>query len=109
MPERVWADGLVDPGPPSEAAHDPPGGVPVETLARLAEEDRALDPLTDGQVDRTGSPGRERGRDDLAALAEHRERAVPALETEGFDVGAERFGNPQAIDGQKGDERVLAC
>ena len=74
----------------------------------VSEEDRPLDPFADGQIDRPGGSGSERDSDDLAALAQHRERAVPPFEAERFDVGAERFGDTQAVDRQQGDERVLA-
>jgi hypothetical protein len=42
------------------------------------------------------------------ALAEHRECAVAAFESERFDVGAERFGHAQAVDREQRHERVLA-
>jgi hypothetical protein len=41
----------------------------VETVAVLAEEDRPLDPLADGEVDRSCGARRERDGDDLAAFA----------------------------------------
>jgi hypothetical protein len=61
-------------------------GLPVETFAVVAEEDRPLDPFADGQVDSSGGARRERDGDDLAALAQHDEGAVAAFDAEGFDV-----------------------
>ena len=74
----------------------------------LSEEDRPLDPFADGEIDGPGGSRGERDGDDLAALAQHRERAVAPFEAERLDVGAERFGDPQPVDRQQGDERVLA-
>ncbi len=100
MTQGVRADRLVDPGLAGDAPHDPPRGVAVEALAVRPDEDRPLGPLTNGQVDRAGRAWRERDGDDLAALAEHREGAMAAFDAERFDVGAERFGDTQAVDGQ---------
>jgi hypothetical protein len=43
-----------------EASDDPPGGVSVQRLAVPSEEDRALHPLADGQVDRSSRARRKR-------------------------------------------------
>jgi hypothetical protein len=43
----------------------------------------------------------------LATLAYHGERAVAALESEGFDVGADRLGDPQPIRCQQRDQDVV--
>jgi hypothetical protein len=94
-------DRLVDPGTAGEAPHDPPGGVTVESCAVAAEEDRSLDALTDREVDRPGGTRGQWDRDDLAALAEHGEGAMPALGAECFDVGAESFGDSEPVDGQQ--------
>lgn len=103
---RVSTDRLVDPRLACHSPHDPPRGVTVEPIAFAAQEDRAFHALADRQVDRTRRPGREEDGD---GLAEHRECAVAALETERFDVGAERFGHAQPVDRQQADERMLAC
>ena len=81
MPERVRADGLVDPGFAGEAADDPPGGVSVQPLPVVAEEDRTLDPFTDSEVDRARCAWCEWDGGDLAALAIHGQGAtrVPQL------------------------------
>ncbi|HEV8625790.1 MAG TPA: hypothetical protein VG034_15130 [Acidimicrobiia bacterium] len=42
--------------------------------------------------------GAKREGDALAALAGHGEGAVAAFETERFDVGAERLGDPQPVE-----------
>jgi len=62
-------DLLGDPGAASHPADDPGGAVPVEPLAVGGEEQRSFGALAGGQVDRPGGAGRERYRDDLAALA----------------------------------------
>ncbi len=52
LAECVRPDRLVDPRLAGEAPHDPPRGVAVESSAVPSEEDRALNPFADGQVDR---------------------------------------------------------
>jgi hypothetical protein len=106
--ERVRPDRLVDPGLAGEASDDPPSRVAVQRLAVPSEEDRAFYPLGDGQVDRSRRARRERDSDDLAALAHDSERAMAALHAERLDVGAQSFGDPQAVDGEEGDQRVIA-
>jgi len=69
VPQRVWPDGLGDSGTAGHPAHDPRGAVPVQLPSIGCEEDRPIQPLTDGQVDRPSRPRRERDGDDLAALA----------------------------------------
>jgi hypothetical protein len=64
--------------------------VAVESFAMMSQEDRPLDPFSDGEIDGAGGSGSERDGDDLGALGQHRERAVAPFEAEGFDVGAER-------------------
>jgi hypothetical protein len=49
----------------------------------------------------------ERDGDDLPALAGDHQRPVPALDAHGHDVGAGGFGNPQPVEGQQGDQRML--
>ena len=44
---------------------------------------------------------------DLATLAQDGERAVAPLEPEGLDVGADSFRDPQAVQCQQRNERVL--
>jgi len=80
VPERVRADGLVDAGLASEAADDSPRGVAIQPLPVATDEDWALDPLAEGQVDGAGRARRQRNRDDLAALAQHRQGPVAALD-----------------------------
>jgi hypothetical protein len=81
--------------------------VAVHPLSVRAEEDRPVEAFTDGEVDRPGGARRERDGDDLAALAQDGEGAVAAFDAEGVDVGAEGFGDPQAVDREQRDEGVL--
>ena len=96
MAERVGPDRLVDAGSAGEAAHDPPGGVAVEPIAVWP---RKIGPSTRSPMARSiaravrGASGMV---DDLAALAQHGEGAMTALDAERLDVGAERFGRRAA-------------
>jgi hypothetical protein len=72
--------------------------VAVEPFAVVSQEDRALDPFAYGEINRPGSSRSERDSDDLAALAQDRERAMAPFEAERFDVSTEGFGHTQAVD-----------
>ena len=50
--------------------------------------------------------GRGNG-DDLAALADHDHGAMAALEPECFDVGADGLRDPQPVEGQQRDQRMV--
>ena len=49
----------------------------------------------------------ERDGDQLAALAQHGQRAVPALKSKVVDVRGQGFGDPQPVDRQQTDQGVL--
>src|SRR5687768_936924 len=98
--EGVRPNRLVDPRPAGEATHNPPCGVAVEPRAIPADEDRTVDPLSERQVDRSCGTGCERDRDDLAALAQHREGAMAALDAERLDVSAQSLRDAQTVDGE---------
>ena len=108
MAEGVRTNRLVDSGLAGEPPDDPPCGVAVEPLTVPTQEDRALHPLADGQVERTRSARGERDDDDLAPFPQHSQGAMAAFHAECRDVGAERLRDPQAVDGQERDEGVLA-
>src|SRR4051812_40914565 len=81
VPQGVRPDRLGDAGAAGDAAHNPAG----------------VEALTDGEVDRTGGTRCERDGDDLAALAQHGEGAVPAFEAELVDVRAQGLGDTPGI------------
>jgi len=103
----VRADRLVDPCATGYAAHDPAGAMAVHPLAFAAQEDRPVEAFSDRKVDGAGGAGCEWDGDDLAAFAQHGQGAVPALESEFVDVGAERFGEAQPVDRQERNQGVL--
>jgi hypothetical protein len=92
VPQRVRPDALGDPRLSGNSTHDPTGGMTVESLTSAVDEDRALETLTDREVERPGDPRRERHRDDLAALAGHRQGPVTSFQSERVDVRTESFG-----------------
>ncbi len=67
--------------------------MPIETQPVVPAEDGAVAAFPDREVDRSGGPRREWDRHDLAALAQDRQRPVPTLETQRFDVSPGRFGD----------------
>jgi hypothetical protein len=76
-------------------------------LSGYRQEHRPFGAFTDSQVDRPGSAWRQREGDDLAALAGDRERPVPAVQAHLLDVGAGGLGDPQPVQGQQRDQRML--
>jgi hypothetical protein len=104
----VWGrDGLADPGTASDLADDTPGAVPVQTPPVRGQEHRAASALADSQVNRPGRPRREPDGDDLAAHAGNGQGAVAAFQAQVLDVGAGSFGDPQPVQGEQGDQRML--
>ncbi|HEY1347627.1 MAG TPA: hypothetical protein VGF54_21775 [Streptosporangiaceae bacterium] len=85
VPQRVRPGRLGDTGA-ADPADDPPGAVPVQPAAIGGQEDRPLHALTTAR-----------------SIA----RAVPALDTQGLDVGAGGFGHAQPVERQQRDQRVL--
>jgi hypothetical protein len=66
-----------------------------------------IDAFPDGQVDGSGGARRERDGDDLAALAQHSQRAVAALGAQRFDIRAERFTDLQPVQDQQAHQCML--
>jgi DNA repair photolyase len=64
--QGVRTDRLVHPGTAGDPAHDPRDAVPVHPLPVRAQEDRPVEALADGQIDRASGAGRERDGHDLA-------------------------------------------
>jgi hypothetical protein len=107
MPEGMRCDRLGDPGSPGYPVNDPRRGVAVEAAAVGWHEYGSLAAFPDGQVDGAGGARGEGNGDGLAAFTHDGEGAMPAFETEGFDVGAAGFGDPQPVEGQQRDQGVV--
>jgi hypothetical protein len=101
VPQGVRSDAFGDTCTACDAVHDPGGGVAVEAFTSPGEEDRAFVAFADGEVDGAGGARGERDDDNFAALAGDGQGAVAAFEAEVFDVRAERFGYPQAVQCQQ--------
>jgi hypothetical protein len=93
VPQCVRPDALGDPCLSGDSTHDPTSSMTVESLSCAVDEDRALEALTDREVDGPGDPRRERHGHDRAALAGHRQRPVTTFQAERVDVGAKCFGD----------------
>jgi len=65
-----------------------------------------LEAYADGRSVAVGG-GRQRDGDDLAALTGDRQGPVPALQAQVLDVCAGGLGDPQAVQGERGDQRML--
>ena len=104
---RVARDGLADPGAAGGLADDPPGTVPVQPPPVRGQEHWPAGPFARGQVDRAGGTERERDGDDLAALAGDRQGPVPAFDAQVLDVSAGGLRDPQPVQREQRDQRVL--
>ena len=85
------------------------GAVPVQPPSVRSQEYRPVSSFPDGQVDRPGGARRQRDRDDLAALTGDRQCPVPTFQAQVLDVGAGRLGDPQPVQGEQGDQRMLSA
>jgi hypothetical protein len=108
MPQRMRPDVLGDPCAAGDAADDPPGAVPVQPPPVRRKEDRTFASLADSQIDRPRSARRQRDRDDLAALTGNDQGPVPAFQAQGLDIGAGGLRDAQPVEGEQGDQRMLA-
>jgi len=109
VPEGMRTDLPGDAGPTRDATDDPSCGVTVEAFTLRCDEDGAFTALAHREVDRARGARRERDGDDLATVAQDRQRAVASFEAKGLDVGASGFGDPQAVQSQQADECMIAC
>ena len=78
------------------------------TNTGACEEDGAFEAFAHDQIDRACGARREWHGDGLAALAQHGQRSVSALEGKVFDPGANRFGHPEAIERKERNEGMVA-
>jgi hypothetical protein len=72
----MGSDTFRDPAYSGHSTDDPPHGMPVESLTRAVDEDRAVETLADREVEGACDPGCQRDRDDLAAFADHDTRVT---------------------------------
>jgi len=107
MSQRVGRDGLADPGAPRDFADDPASAVPGQPPPVGGQEYRPVRSVTDGQVDRPGRARRQRYRHDFATLTGDRQGAVTALYAQVLDIGAGSLGDPQPVQDEQRDQRML--
>src|SRR4051794_21664416 len=91
--ECVGSDGLGDARVAGDAGDGSGCGVTIEPHAVETKEEWSFATFTDGEVDSASCSWSERDDDGLASLAQDREGAVSALESERFDVRAGGFGD----------------
>jgi hypothetical protein len=63
-----------------------------------AEQDRAVRPFADREVDRAGGTRGQRDGDLFTALAHDPQGTVTAFDVQVCDVGTQRFGDPQPFN-----------
>ena len=79
-------------GSPRPSSGSAPWSLPV-----VVDEDRSVESFADGQVDGRGDAWGEGHGDELAALAQHGQRAMVAFLAERFNVGTDRLGHAQPV------------
>jgi hypothetical protein len=101
----VRRDPHGDPRPAGQPLHGAVGGGAIHPLTVGVDEDRSVRSFSDVEVERPSGTRGERDRHPFAALAQHPQRPVSALDVQIRDVGAERFGDPQPVQRQQRDQR----
>jgi hypothetical protein len=79
-------------------------GSSIESVSILSKKDRALDALSDGEIDSSSDSRDEWDAGWLRALAHDLERAILSLETEVLDIGLARLSDPQPVEPEKHSE-----
>ena len=107
--QGVGSDSLGDPGAAGDAPHDPArrrGG-----RVGCRRRSRKIGPSLRSPMARSTARA-VRGASGMVTilppLRMHGQGAVPALEAEAFDVGADRFRDPQPVERQQRDQGVIA-
>ncbi len=110
-PEHVGMDD-PEPGPLADGADPAMRRAPVEALAVVAVQDRALGALAEGQVDGAGHPWDKGYHRRLIALADDAQRPMAPVEAEVLGVGGAGLAHPQPVEAQErrqgGMVRVVA-
>lgn len=76
-------------------------GATVKALPIVADQDRPLTPLTNGQIDGARSARHERNHRRLVSLARNPERAVPSVEADVADIGLARLADPETVEAEE--------
>ena len=106
--KAVRRDALVDPGALHESLDHPVRAVAVHPSTFDAEKDRPHRAFADVQIQCPPGAGCDRDGDVLAALSHDRQRAMSTLDRQVADVGVQRFGDPQPVQREQGDQRAVA-
>ena len=90
-----------EPCPFADGADPPVGRAPIEALAVMANQNRALSSFPDGEVDRTGGAENERDEGRFVAVANDPQHPVTPLEGHFFNVGLAGLAGPEAVQPQQ--------
>ena len=95
---------VTEPGALTDRLHPAMCGAPIEPLPISTDQDRALVPLADYEIDRAGSARNKWDHRRLVALAGDTQRSMSALEAEVLDVRGAGLGDAQSIETQQHGE-----
>ena len=103
----MW--GWTIPSPARLPMSGPSGcGPPIESLAVMAMQDRALASLSKGESDGPGHPGNQRDHGRLVALPDDAQRPMTPVEAEVLCVGGAGLAHPQSVEAeQRGESGVV--
>ncbi len=107
MTQGVRSDALRYAGLATEAAHDARRGVAVEPATVTVAEDGPGLAVPDSQVNGPSGARRERHGGGLVAFAGHEQGAMPTLQCQVGDIGAQCLGDPQPVEGQQRRQSVI--
>ena len=79
----------------------------IEALAPGGQKDRAVHPLTHGQVDRPGGPSARGMRTILPPLCRWGDGPVAPFDAHVLDVGPEGLEDAQTVEGEQRDQGVI--
>ena len=100
---------VTEPGTLADRANPTVGGASVQTLPILAPQDRSLVTFADDEIHSACRSRDKRDRGRLVALAQDRQRAMPALEGQVLDVRSARFGDLEPVQAQQHRQRGMVA
>jgi hypothetical protein len=107
VPQRVGTDLPVDPRAFRQTSYDPGRLVSVHSMSGVGSEDRSFTAFSDSEIHGARRARRVRDNDSLASLAVHLQCVVTPSESGISDIGAEGFGDSQAIESQQTRQGVV--
>lgn len=91
-------------GPPPDGTDPTVCRAPVESLAVVAMQNRALASLSEGEVDGPGNPRHQRDHGRLVPLPDDAQRPMAPVEAEVLGVGGTGLAHSQSVEAKQGGQ-----